>query len=433
MGSVQRRAKKRFSGGVGRQMKKKIFDRTGKAVALLMAAIMALSGCDYSLSGKENSGIVQADESAAESAKKQEKTGKQNVGEPAVLELYDVMTVPYMRLQAYGDNAYAALALGEEKIKSLDALLSTGNPESEIGKLNASGFERLGDDASFLLKTSLDIYRQTDGAFDVSVFPLMELWGFTNLFDTSLEEAIEEAEQKVKEKAEKGGSGSGKESEPASEETREAPSEADIQEVLKKVDCSKIVFHEETGEVTLPDGMKIDFGGIAKGYASQSVAEILRENGITSAIMDLGGNIQAVGRKPNGSKWRIALNDRNKGGFLGILTVEDCAVITSGGYERNFRDAEGNIYHHIIDPKTGHPADNGFSVDASVTIICENGTMADALSTAMYVCGPQKAMDYWRAHRDEFQMIMMTDENKMYVTEGIADDYQSDYKFEVIH
>ena len=251
--------------------------------------------------------------------------------------------------------------------------------------------------------------------------------------ETPVKEKPAAKEKPVKEKAEKGGTGSGKESEPASEETREAPLDADIQEVLKKVDCSKIEFNEETGEVTLPEGMKIDFGGIAKGYASQSVAEILRENGITSAIMDLGGNIQAVGRKPNGSKWRIALNDRNKGGFLGILTVEDCAVITSGGYERNFRDAEGNVYHHIIDPKTGHPADNGFSVDASVTIVCGNGTMADALSTAMYVCGPEKAMEYWRAHRDEFQMIMMTDGNKMYVTEGIADDYQSDYKFEVIH
>ena len=414
-------------------MKKKIFNRTGKAAALLMAVIMALCGCDYSLSGKESSGTVQADESAAESEKKQESAGKQAAGEPVVRELYDVMTVPYMRLQAYGDTADAALALGVEKIESLDSLLSTGNPESEIGILNATGSAKLGGDASYLLKTSLDIYQQTDGAFDVSVYPLMELWGFTNLFDTGLEEAIEEAEQKVKEKAKKGESESGKESEPASEETREAPSDADIQEALKKVDCSKIQFNEETGEVTLPDGMKIDFGGIAKGYASESVAEILRENGITSAIMDLGGNIQAVGRKPNGSKWRIALNDRNKGGFLGILTVEDCAVITSGGYERNFRDAEGNVYHHIIDPKTGHPADNGFSVDASVTIVCKNGTMADALSTAMYVCGPEKAMEYWRAHRDEFQMIMMTDGNKMYVTEGIADDYQSDYKFEVIH
>ncbi|MBR3338429.1 MAG: FAD:protein FMN transferase, partial [Lachnospiraceae bacterium] len=164
-------------------MKQKIFNRTGRATALLMAAIIAMTGCDYSLRGNESSGTVQTDESTAESAKEQDSAGKQAAGEPVVRELYDVMTVPYMRLQAYGDNADAALALGVEKIESLDALLSTGNPESEIGKLNAYGSAKLGGDASYLLKASLDLYQQTDGAFDVSVYPLMELWGFTNLFD----------------------------------------------------------------------------------------------------------------------------------------------------------------------------------------------------------------------------------------------------------
>ena len=403
-----------------------------RAVCFFTAAVLTMTGCGLGAGSAGNGGTLQKEESVAEEARDQKAvSSKAYDNKPAVRELMDVMTVPYMRLQAYGDNAEAALEKGAEKIESLDALLSTGNPDSEIGKLNETGSAALGEDASYLLKTSLDLYDQTDGSFDVSVYPLMELWGFTELYGESIEDAIKKAEEDAKKKAESEKKNSSNDEE-AEEKTREAPPDAEIKETLKRVGSSEIGFDAESGEVTLPEGMKIDFGGIAKGYASQSVAEILRENGITSALMDLGGNIQAVGSKPDGSKWRIALNDRNKGGFLGILTVEDCAVITSGGYERNFRDSKGNTYHHIIDPKTGYPADNGFSVDACVTIICKNGTMADALSTAMYVCGPEKAAEYWKAHSDEFQMIMMTDEDKMYVTEGIADDYQSDYSFEVI-
>ncbi|MDO4804372.1 MAG: FAD:protein FMN transferase [Lachnospiraceae bacterium] len=415
-----------------------------KRIAVLFAAtFIGLAGCGSSMQGNgqtvdgqmaDGSGIANADGQGVEAnikttddqgAKTDSKTADEQGGktsglskntEPAVREIYDVMTVPYMRLQAYGDHAEEALDLGVEKIHSIYDLLSTGNPDSEVGKLNANGSGVLGEDGIFLLETSLNLYKETDRAFDVSVYPLMELWGFTNLYKESLTDVL------------------GKSDDSDQQESKEhkVPSDAEIQETLKKVDSSKIEYNPETGDVTLPDGMKIDFGGIAKGYASESVAEILRDNGVESALLNLGGNIQTIGRKPDGSKWRIALNDRNKGGFLGILTVEDSAVITSGGYERKFEDADGNVYFHILDPKTGYPADNGFSADASVTIICKDGTMADALSTAMYVLGPEKAEEYWKKHSDEFQMIMMTDDDKMYVTEGIADDYQSDYKFEVI-
>lgn len=379
-----------------------------KRIAALSAAVLiGITGCGQSgtKAGQDSSGLTV---SGAENAKTEGQASKDE--KSAVREIYDVMTVPYMRLQAYGDTADDALDKGVEKIHAIYDLLSTGKPNSEIGKLNGSGSGTLGEDGSYLLKTSLSLYEKTDGAFDVSVYPLMELWGFTSLYTESLM-----ADQST-----------------AAAIEHKAPSDAEIQEMLTKVGSEKITFDPETGNVTLPEGMKIDFGGIAKGYASEAVSEILKEDGVKSALLNLGGNIQTVGRKPDGSKWRIALNDRNKGGFLGILTVEDCAVITSGGYERKFEDAEGNVYFHILDPKTGYPADNGFSTNSSVTIICKDGTLADALSTAMYVMGPEKAEEYWRNHSDEFEMIMMTDDDRMYVTEGIADEYQSDYKFEII-
>ncbi|HAE44979.1 MAG TPA: FAD:protein FMN transferase [Lachnospiraceae bacterium] len=403
--------------------------RAAGSCAVLIALILGASGCGQSAGG---SGVVSGGNTQTES---EADSGKNNtegnagqdsqkssaqISKPVVREIYDVMTVPFMKLQAYGDGAEEGLDLSVEKIKALDALLSTGDPESEIGRLNETGSGQLGEDASYLLTTSLGLYHDTEGRFDVSVYPLMELWGFTSLYRSTFEEAVAAAE-----KAKNG-------EDPTEEEVRTVPSDADIKAALAHVGASKIEFDPESGKITLPEGMKIDFGGIAKGYASQCAADILREKGVKNALIDLGGNIQTVGTKPDGSKWRIALNDRNHGGFLGILTVEDCAVITSGGYERNFKDAKGKEYHHILDPKTGYPVDNGFSIDSSVTIISKSGTMADALSTAMYVCGPEKAAEYWKAHSDEFEMIMMTDKDKMYVTEGIADDYDSSYSFEII-
>jgi thiamine biosynthesis lipoprotein len=149
--------------------------------------------------------------------------------------------------------------------------------------------------------------------------------------------------------------------------------------------------------------------------------EVFREYGISSGMISLGGNIQVLNEKPDGSKWNIGI--RNPEGstsdVLGAVAVDNKAVVTSGGYERYFEE-DGQTYIHIIDPRTGKPADSDL---VSVTIVSEDGTMADALSTSLYIMGLEQAHAYWSQYRDQFDAVLITEDGEVYVTEGIADDY----------
>ena len=165
--------------------------------------------------------------------------------------------------------------------------------------------------------------------------------------------------------------------------------------------------------------MELDLGAVGKGYAGDLAAEILKDRGITSALLAIGGNIQAIGSWPDGSDWRLGIRNPFGEGQVGVLSVSDRAVVTSGNYERYFVGDDDQTYGHIIDPSTGYPADTGL---ASVTIIAEEGKVGDALSTAMFVKGPQEAEKYWRAHQD-FDMLMITEDGEIRLTEGIQDSF----------
>ena len=199
---------------------------------------------------------------------------------------------------------------------------------------------------------------------------------------------------------------------------------------LSLVDASDIRFDEETGEVFFEkEGMKIDFGGIAKGYTSTRLMDILQEQGISSALVNLGGNVQALGDKPDGSKWKVGIQDpENNSDLLGILSISDLAVITSGGYERYFEE-DGKTYHHIIDTRTGYPADTGL---LSVTIVMQDGTTADGLSTFLFAAGEEKAVEFWKEHYGEFEMILFTADERLLVTEDLRDIFTSDRDFDLI-
>ena len=151
------------------------------------------------------------------------------------------------------------------------------------------------------------------------------------------------------------------------------------------------------------------------------LARLLKDEGVTSALLDLGGNIQAVGERPGGGDWRLGIRSPFDGGegVLGMLLASDCAVVTSGNYERYFVGEDGKEYGHIIDPDTGYPVDNGL---ASVTIITEEGKRGDALSTSMFVKGLDEASRYWRDHQD-FEMLLVTQDGQIYLTEGIEDQF----------
>ena len=291
----------------------------------------------------------------------------------------------FMTLTVYGPDAEEACDAAVAEIDRLDQLFSTGNPESEVSKLNASGSLVLSEDGQILVKRSLETWKDTDGAFDIAIYPVMDAWGFTG-------------------------------------EERHVPAPEVLAELLPLCDAGKLAFDESRGELKLPEeGMMIDLGGVVKGYASADVIGILKSRGIESACLNLGGNVQVLGNKQNGDPWRIAIRDPEKEDkYLGVLHLTDTAAITSGGYERYFEE-NGKTYHHIIDPKTGYPAENGL---ISVTIVTPDGTLADMLSTALFILGTDRAIRYCEEHRGEFDAILYTDDRKMYATAGLREILQ---------
>ena len=311
--------------------------------------------------------------------------------EPVTREIFAMDT--YMTLTAYGENAMVGLDAAEKEIKWLDENLSTGIESSEIAKVNANHGGKVGEVASYLIQRSLELHKSTDGVFDISIYPVMKLWGFAG------------GDFKV-------------------------PEENTLAETLKLVDAKKVLLDSENGMVSFDmEGMEIDLGAIAKGYTSNRVMEVLKENGVESAIVNLGGNVQVLGSKVDKSAWRVAIQDPvNAEAFLGILSTEDKAVITSGGYERYFEE-NGKKYHHIIDVKTGYPADSGLT---SVSIVAKDGTLADGLSTSLFIMGEEKAKNYWREHRKEFEAILYKEDGSVYITEGLEGNFESEHPLYVI-
>ena len=299
----------------------------------------------------------------------------------------------YMTVTAYGAKAQEAVDEAEAEIQRLDELLSTGNEESEIAQLNQNKNATLSEDAGYLVERALELNKETDGAFDIAIYPVMEAWGFPT-------------------------------------QNYQVPTADTLESLLKLADASQIIYDENSRKISFDrEGMKIDLGGIAKGYTSSRIMDIYKENNISSGLVNLGGNVQALGTKPDGSKWRVAVQSPDDTeDYLGILSVEDKAVITSGGYERYF-EQDGKTYHHIINPKTGYPAENGLT---SVTVVSEDGTLADGLSTSLFIMGKEEAIEFWKAHSEEFDIIMLTDEGKLYVTEGIQDDFSTEMEMEII-
>ncbi|MBO4897430.1 MAG: FAD:protein FMN transferase [Clostridia bacterium] len=292
-----------------------------------------------------------------------------------------------MELRAYGKNADAALSAAEDEITRLDALLSRGFVNSEISEINKNGGGEVSADTKAILQKGIKVSDKTDGAFDMCIAPLVDLWGFYS-------------------------------------KEYHVPASAEIAEILPKTDYNNLIFGGES--VNLKNGAELDTGGIAKGYLSNRVIDIFKENGVDSAIISLGGNVQTLGKKADGSLWRVGIRDP-EGGLLGTLEALDKAVITSGGYQRFFEE-DGKTYHHIIDPQTGMPAESGL---VSVTIISSDGAKADALSTAVFVLGKDKGVTLWKNEGD-FDMVLMTDEGNIFITEGIKDTFQSDYDFSLI-
>ena len=353
------------------------------ALAVVTALVLALSGC-----------------------------GKQTVQESAQLLTMDTV----MTLTVYGTDKSACQAVlqqGQDRLYDLDRRLSATTEEgSDIYALNHAGGRpvALTGDTAQLLGKALDLCAMTDGALDLTAYSAVEAWGFTG------------GDYRV-------------------------PAQSELDALAAKSDYTQVKLDRDSGQASLPQGMALDLGAVAKGWAGDLLAQLVRDaDGVDGALLNLGqSTIQTVGAKPDGSAWRIGIQDPQGGGtalaqleqgdgsqaaeetgqpdYLGVLELTDQAMSTSGGYQRCFLQ-DGQIYWHILDPDTAAPARSGL---ASVTVVSDSGLLCDGLSTALFVMGLDRGVQFWQTWRDHddvrFECIFITDDGSVYLTPGLADAF----------
>ena len=306
--------------------------------------------------------------------------------EPAQVQFFSMDTV--MSIRVYDGGGEDAIQAARQEVERLDKLLSRTTTDSEISALNSHAGDgtlvSMEPEVIQLLAFAQSISQLLPGDFDITIAPVMDAWGFTT-------------------------------------EEQHVPSDAALSAAMALVDSSLLTVDEEASAARLERaGMEVDLGAVAKGFAASRAEAVLREYDVTSALVDLGGNITAIGGKLDGSPWQVAVKDpQNTSEALCVLSLSDQTASTSGGYERYF-EQNGVIYHHIIDPKTGYPAQSGL---LSVTVVSSNQLLADALSTALFVAGEEDALAFWRS-RDDFELVLCTEDNRVIVTEGLEAGYR---------
>ena len=238
------------------------------------------------------------------------------------------------------------------EIQRVERLMSKYDANSEVARLNSLGSLKVSPETFALVKRAKEFWQASDGAFDITVGPLMELWGFHS-------------------------------------KKYYLPREGEVQKVMPLIGMDKINLDENEFVIQLAvPGMKIDLGGIAKGYAVDCAIAKLREAGVESCLINAGGQIHCLGEN-SGNPWKVGVRCPRSDEFCGVIELEDQAVATSGDYEQYFI-REGKRYSHILNPKTGYPAQQGV---VSVTVVAPDGVTADALATAIFVLGKEKGKE----------------------------------------
>ena len=300
-----------------------------------------------------------------------------------------------MTLVAYGKNRDSGIAAAESVILSMDAMLDPELESSTVWAINHANGENVvvPGQVADMLSAAKKVYLQSGGALDLTVYPLLKLWGFID-------------------------------------KKYYVPYDYEILDQLTKVCFDKVVLtsfpSSGTYTVSMPSYGELSFGAVAKGCAADKAIAAMRAAGVTSGIVSLGGNVQTLGLKPDGTQWRVGVEDpNNPGSYLGVLNVGETAIVTSGSYQRNFTDVTtGSTYHHILKPTSGYPVSNNL---VAATIICTDGTMADCLSTAMFVLGETESLKYWRKYGGTdgggFDMVLITKDNRVICTKGLIEDF----------
>ncbi len=264
-----------------------------------------------------------------------------------------------MELTLYGSGGEQAAQEITWCLQELENRWSATKEDSALSRWNRGETVIFTEEERVFLQDVQALSLRTGGAFDPQLLALSQAWDFTG-------------------------------------ESHRVPDEAQIREALGQ--------------------KQWDLGGVLKGYAGQQAVGILENRGVDCGILNLGGNIQTYGEKPDGTPWQIGIQNPDGGSYIGILSVTGTvAVVTSGDYQRYFTVGDTR-YHHILDPETGYPADAGLR---SVTVICRDGTTADALSTALFVMGLEEGTQFWRQSAD-FEAVFLLSDGRIYATEGAA-------------
>lgn len=291
----------------------------------------------------------------------------------------------YVQQTVYGNNREEAAAGAAQAVDALDRLISWRVEGSDIQRLNAhAGEDFISIDPTTweILQDSLSVCEKSGGAFDITIAPLSQLWRF--------------------------------------DETPHLPEDSMIQSLLSQVDHRVLSLPEEYEAALQKSGFAIDLGAVGKGAACDAIIKVYEEQGVDRAVAAVGGSVGFWGQKPFGTPWKVTVRDPDSPGGLGILSLHGGFVSTSGSYERTFVDEEtGKTYHHLLDPKTGYPAETHL---VSVTVLSNKGSLSDALSTACFVLGMEESVFLLR----EFQAdaVFVTDSKEVYLTEGLEESFE---------
>jgi FAD:protein FMN transferase len=296
---------------------------------------------------------------------------------------YDLLgTTCMVRLYAGGGNA--ALDAAFARLAEIERHMTINKPGSEVDAVNEAAGKhpvKVSTDVLHVVQDGLQYSEDGDGAFDITVAPLVKLWGIGT-------------------------------------QTARVPSESEIRSALSRIGYKDLVANDRDSTVFLKrPGMGIDLGSVAKGFAADEVVKVLRPRGVTSALIDLGGNVLTFGTKPGGALWRIAIQDPEKarGTMVGYVDIPGGSVTTAGTYERYF-ERDGKRYFHILDARTGYPAWNGLS---AVAVWAPDSTMADGYDTLVFTLGLDRGIKLVESTRGKIEAVFITEKKGVFVTPGL--------------
>ncbi|SDN88521.1 FAD:protein FMN transferase [Acetanaerobacterium elongatum] len=290
-------------------------------------------------------------------------------------------------ITVFGGFGQTLLEEAAEWVMQINNRMSPFIPVSDIARLNHNAGLKpvtVHLETLQLLRKAKQMSELSNGAFDITVRPLIELWGI-------------------------------------GKKQNYIPSKREINKAMRLTGSKDLILDEQAGTAYLKrKGQAADLGGIAKGYAADEVKRILTESGVTGAIINLGGNISTIGFRPDGAPWYIGIQNplAVTGEYLGRITCKDDTVVTSGSNERFFMK-DGIRYHHIIDPRTGEPAQSGL---LGVTAVCKSSAEADALTTAAFVLGMERGVKLIEQFKAE--AVFLTEDYKVYTTNGLTNRFE---------